>query len=56
MISTIHKFEMVGCTGKYKTMQKPKCIADYNLIMDGVDHQYPSYYSILKKQLNDRKW
>ncbi|CAK9832678.1 PiggyBac transposable element-derived protein 4 [Anthophora retusa] len=30
MISTIHKFEMVECTGKYKTIQKPKCIADYN--------------------------
>lgn len=55
MISTIHKFEMVECTGKYKTMQKPKCIADYNLNMNGVDlaDQYLSYYSILRKTI---KW
>ncbi|XP_035728425.1 piggyBac transposable element-derived protein 4-like [Vespa mandarinia] len=55
MISTIHKFEMIESTGKYKTMQKPKCLADYNLNMNGVDlaDQYLSYYLILRKTI---KW
>lgn len=55
MISTIHKFDTVEYTGKYKTMQKPKCIVDYNLNMNGVDlaDQYLSYYSILRKTI---KW
>lgn len=55
MISTIHKFEMVDCIGKYKTTRKPKCIVDYNLNMNGVDltDRYLSYYSILRKTI---KW
>lgn len=53
MISTIHKGAIVEKTIRNKTVKKPDCIFDYNIMMGGVDRsdQCMDPYAVARKRL-----
>jgi hypothetical protein len=56
MISTLHIAAVVDDSSRRTgvTKKKPKCVADYNTHMHGVDtaDQYPAYYPFIRKTVN----